>query len=201
MPHGEQPPAAAAAETDAPPAHEAEAVLADIAMLALIIADQIALASSETERWALGFLDGIGEIEQHIRRLRRSCPCRPPHELPGPPQDAGLGAFATLSGIDTVEAVVQRTQMIAQYQDIVRQQLETMSGALAALHGQCRRLSVNPGWRGTADAHGIADIIQRVRRSYIVPRQDEVHQQTLIRLQCVAGGPPAVPHAAPGGNN
>lgn len=175
--------------------------MADIAMLALIIADQIALASSETERWALGFLDGIGEIEQHVRRLRRSCPCGPPREWPGPPQDAGLGAFATLSGIDTIAAVVQRTQMIAQYQDIVRQQLETMGGALAALHGQCRRLSVNPGWHGTADAHGIADIIQRLRRSYIVPRQDEVHQQTLIRLQCEAGGPPAVPHAAPGGNS
>jgi hypothetical protein len=201
MPHVEQPPAAAATEADAPPVHAAEAMLADIAMLALIIADQIALATSETERWALGFLDGIGEIEQHVRRLRRSCPCGPPREVPGPDQDAGPGAFATLSGIDAIEAIAQRTQMIAQYQDIVRQQLETMSGALAALHGQCRRQSVSPAWRGAAEAHGIADIIQRLRRSYVVPRQDEVHQQTLIRLQAMAGWQPAVPHAALGGNS
>lgn len=202
---GEQAPVAATAETVTPPM-PAAAMLADIARLALIIADQVRWPgpAAREKGWALGFLDSCGEIEPPVRRLRRSRPCRPLRVVPGAPVDTAARAFATRSGIDATDAVAQGPQMIAQYQDIVRSHLETMRDARAALHGQCRRRSVDPGSRGAGDARAIADIIQRLRGGCIVPRRDEVHRQTWHRLPCPADGPrrsPAVPHAAPGGNN
>jgi hypothetical protein len=185
MPHDEALSAADTVDAAAP-----EAVLVDIAVLALVIADQIAFASSETERWALGFLDGMADIEQHVRRLRRCCPCTSSRDLPAPPPHRpAQGPVATLSGLDAIEAVARRTQTIAQHQDIVRQQLESLSGALSALHGQCLRLSVSAGWpESAAVGSGIAEIMHRLRLNYVVAGQDTVHQQSLARTSA-AGAP------------
>lgn len=148
-------------------AEERSDVMADMAILIAVLAEQLMIASTESEHWFLGFFDSLTAIEERASRVRQKLSTETEE------QDA------TASELGEIEALSLRALQGLQVQDMLRQQLGSVTAALGSLEHQCQTLAL----RRTActckaeqeKGTDVAAILTRLERTYVMQAQRAAH--------------------------
>lgn len=142
-------------------------VMADMAILIAVLAEQLTIASTESEHWFLGFFESLTAIEERAAGLRRN--------LPTSSEDPG----AADSELAAIEAMALKALQGLQVQDMLRQQLGSVTAALGSLEHQCQSLASRRcecTFADTdSDGEDVAAILTRLERTYVMQAQRAAH--------------------------
>lgn len=157
---------------DSAPATAADAeergdVMADMAILIAVLAEQLMIASTESEHWFLGFFESLTAIEERASGVRRSLP------------SAREDPEAADAELAEIESLALRALQGLQVQDMLRQQLGSVTAALGSLEHQCKSLALRRSNCTCAPEHGqagdVAAILTRLERTYVMQAQRAAH--------------------------
>lgn len=141
-------------------------MMTDMAVLLAVLAEQITVSSTETEHWFLGFFEGLTAIEERATKLRRAL-------------SAADEQDKAQEDLTAIEAMALKALQGLQVQDMLRQQLSSVTLALASLERQCRSIASREfdgkSSERCGDMEDVAAILARLERTYVMQAQRAAH--------------------------